>query len=207
MKPYNFLNEFAGTCAAGITGYESLATSSKPLTSKPLNSFLKLKRRKQGSSIKKTHTRSKLSECINLFCKKYINENWNPDYDDKDKNEYGEKWKTLSKDDPIYTRINNIVKKVSDGSTLDIDRYRHVYLGDIHIVNYDSDQPHYMVRISGGANGGGPKDKLLTYIKLIYNTIKEVRNDYPHTWFVDWGNDCCDDVWDFRFCFDKQKVD
>ena len=60
MKPYSFIQEFSGNCAAGITGVESLASRAKTITSHPINSLLKSKaKRARSNVIKKSHTRVK----------------------------------------------------------------------------------------------------------------------------------------------------
>lgn len=46
MKQYSFVQEF-GNCAAGLTGFESIATKSKKLPS--LNSLLKPKTKNRGN--------------------------------------------------------------------------------------------------------------------------------------------------------------
>lgn len=49
-RQYSFiLNEFSGNCAAGITGYEGGIANNKSITSKPINSLLKARKKNRGN--------------------------------------------------------------------------------------------------------------------------------------------------------------
>ena len=48
-RQYSFiLNEFSGNCAAGITGYEGGISTNKSITSKPIDSLLKSRKKNQN---------------------------------------------------------------------------------------------------------------------------------------------------------------
>ena len=49
-RQYSFiLNEFSGNCAAGITGYEGGISTNKSITSKPIDSLLKSRKKNRGN--------------------------------------------------------------------------------------------------------------------------------------------------------------
>lgn len=48
-KQYSFVEEFAGNCAAGLTGFEGgIQKPNKSITSKPIDSFLKPPKKNRG---------------------------------------------------------------------------------------------------------------------------------------------------------------
>ena len=152
-----------------------------------------------ASAYAKGKKKKKQGYANQVFAKelKKIFENWNPDLDDKEKNEWGEEWQLLDHRHFLY----HVIEEICDDCMLDPQGDHDVdsiYLYDIHYV---INAGHYIVHLHGGMNGGQVREKLVKYFSLVKKFAKKLlSNDdiIESVWLIDFCNDCCDDVWDLR---------
>lgn len=126
---------------------------------------------------------------------KSLFENWNPSYDDKPKNEFGENQRRLKPGHYIYEELDSMMKSCQLDPEERGPKIDSLYICCLHDIN---DGSHFVVTIGGGANGSGDLVKYIALIKKLARTMKET---YKDVWLLDWANDCCDDVWTLRLCF------
>ena len=127
-------------------------------------------------------------------------ESWNPDYEDKEENQFGEKWRKIDCKHYIYDIVERAISDCMidpDSQHLEVDR---LSLNSIHQVDSDG---HYIACIFGGANGGGPDHKWEIYLALVKKLVRKLNEKFGKVWLLDFDNDCCDDLWTLRLCFDS----
>ena len=148
---------------------------------------------------------NKVLKCLEESKKKKIQdlktflESWNPDYEDKEENQFGEKWRKIDCKHYIYDIVERAISDCMidpDSQHLEVDR---LSLNSIHQVDSDG---HYIACIFGGANGGGPDHKWEIYLALVKKLVRKLNEKFGKVWLLDFDNDCCDDVWTLRLCFD-----
>lgn len=128
-------------------------------------------------------------------------EDWNPDYDDKDTNEFGEKWEKVDKNDFFYHTVQRIARECQIDPDDDSAKVDRIYVWDVHKVK---DGP-YIINFGGGANGGGDEKKWVQYFALVKKVVTKIQKEFKHVWMLDWTNDCLDDVWTLRICVDPSE--
>ena len=151
-------------------------------------------------------TKSKLDESLILESfdgTKALNENWNPKFDDKPVDQFGQKWVKLDRSHYIVSHLTDIANDCQlDPSrrgpkldSLSIDLVHAYSNGDL------------IVTVFGGSNGGGIEGicNFEVYLALVKKFISKLVGQgsdgtFQKAWLVDWSNDCCDDVWTLRFC-------
>ena len=128
-----------------------------------------------------------------------VNESLDPEYADKDENQYGEKWSRI-KDTYLNGILDSIMKDIRvDSSDEDGPRMERISLSDLHIC----EDGHLVAEIFGGANGGGMRGVesnwpfYLALVKKFLLKLLDYKNGnfFKDVWLIDWDNDCCDDVW------------
>ena len=139
-------------------------------------------------------------------------ESWDPSYDDKPVNQWGEKWQKIS-GTYLNSVIDDIIKDVQIDPFEDGPKIERLYLGSLHLC----EDGHLIATIYGGANGGGfrgEESNWKYYLSLVRKFLGKLL-DYDNgqffrdVWMIDWDNDCCDDVWTLRLGLelsDKEKV-
>ena len=128
-------------------------------------------------------------------------ESWNPDYEDKDENEFGEKWHKI--DNNHY--VCSIIQQAIADCVVDSDPAKnHRDVDSLHLQSVHQIDPngHYIACFGGGANGGGPDHKWEIYLALVKKLVRKLNEKFGKVWLLDFDNDCCDDVWTLRLCFD-----
>ena len=135
---------------------------------------------------------------------KKLFENWNPDYDNKPQNEFGEDQKRLDQNHYLFVTLDDLMKSCQLDPEEPGPKIDSLYICRLHEVNKGS---HFIVTIGGGANGSGD---LVKYISLVKKLAKAMKEKFADVWLLDWANDCCDDIWTLRLCFklkeDEQKA-
>ena len=109
-----------------------------------------------------------------------------------------EDYAPLSKDTETYKTIQACFDKVK--ATVENNRL----FGMNGVVDCDKGS-HYIIFMSGGANGSGDWRE---YLKA-FNDVLEELEKIGKAWFIELNNDCCDDVWTLRLGIelaDKEKV-
>lgn len=127
-------------------------------------------------------------------------ESWDSDYEDKEENQFGEKWHKIDCKHYIYDIVERAISDCMidpDSQHLEVDR---LSLNSIHQVDSDG---HYIACIFGGANGGGPDHKWEIYLALVKKLVRKLNEKFGKVWLLDFDNDCCDDLWTLRLCFDS----
>ena len=141
--------------------------------------------------------------------KKYrtrVNESWNPDYDDKPVNQWGEKWQNVS-GTWLNSVLYDIIKDVQIDPYEDDPKMESLTLGSLHMC----EDGHLIATVYGGANGGGlrghDESNWKFYLSLVRKFLSKIL-DYNNgkfcrdVWLIDWDNDCADDVWTLRLGLD-----
>ena len=136
-----------------------------------------------------------------------VSERWDPEYDDKPVNQWGEEWKKLSSDNYIVAFIERIaddcrIDPTESGPTID-----RLGINSVHIVKSSS---NLIVTVFGGANGGSiaGESNFKIYLAIVKKFISKLLEDkrmFTDSWLIDWSNDCCDDVWTLRFALKPSK--
>lgn len=129
-------------------------------------------------------------------------ESWNPDFDDKPQNEFGENWEKLDGSHWIVQELKKMAADCQINPDKDEPKEDRIYVWNVHKV--EGDGP-YIVNFGGGANGGGNDDKWLSYLSIVKKMAKKIFDKFGSIWLLDFDNDCCDDVWTLRLCFNEKK--
>ena len=141
-----------------------------------------------------------------------ITESWDPDYDDKPENQWGEKWQQIG-DTYLGQCLRNIMEDVQIDPYHDGPKLESLSLGSLHVC----EDGHLIATIYGGANGGGFRgieSNWPFYLSLVRKFVDKILdydngNMFKDVWLIDWDNDCCDDVWTLRLGLelsDEEKV-
>ena len=133
---------------------------------------------------------------------KQVFESWNPDFDDKPQNEFGENWEKLDGSHWIVQKLKKMAADCQINPDKDEPKEDRIYVWNVHKV--EGDGP-YIVNFGGGANGGGEDDKWLSYLSIVKKMAKKIFDEFGSVWLLDFDNDCCDDVWTLRLCFREKK--
>lgn len=133
--------------------------------------------------------------------KRLTTESWDPDYDDKPVNQFGEKWQKIS-GTWLNSAIDHVIKDVQIDPFEDGPKIESLSLGSLHLC----EGGYLIATIYGGANGGGfrgVESNWKYYLSLVRKFLGKLL-DYSNgrffkdVWMIDWDNDCCDDVWTLR---------
>lgn len=158
--------------------------------------------KKYISNPEKLADSEKLKESILKIAGKMrrIVESWQPDFDDKPVNQWGEKWQKLKQTDWLYALVDDAAKDCQIDLYEDGPRLESLNISSIHILK----NRNLIVTIFGGANGGGMRGgcNLKHYLCLIRKLIGKLVGcckPFADAWLIDWDNDCADDVWTLRF--------
>jgi hypothetical protein len=130
-----------------------------------------------------------------------VNESWDPEYDDKPVNQFGEKWEKIS-GTWLNQVITNIMKDVQIDPFEDGPKMESLSLGSLHLC----EDGHLIATVYGGANGGGIRGResnwtfYMSLVRKFLGKILDYDNGqcFKDVWMIDWDNDCCDDVWTLR---------
>lgn len=146
-----------------------------------------------------------LDEAVRVFANrmKPIVESWQPEFDDKPVNQWGNKWKKLDNDNWIVEFIRQKAADCRIDPTEDGPSIDRLNIDSVHLIEKSG---NLIVTVFGGANGGQitGQSNFKIYLAVVKKFIsKLLLADYPQTftdaWLIDWDNDCCDDVWTLRF--------
>ena len=144
--------------------------------------------------------------------KRFVTESWDPSYDDKPVNQFGEKWQKIS-DTWLNSVIDHVIKDIQIDPFEDGPKIESLSLGSLHLC----EDGHLIATIYGGANGGGfrgEESNWKYYLSLVRKFLGKLL-DYNNgqfcrdIWMIDWDNDCCDDTWTLRLGLeltDEEKV-
>lgn len=129
-----------------------------------------------------------------------IVESWQPDFDDKSVNQWGERWQKLKSTDWLYALVDGAAKDCQIDLYEDGPRLEKLNISSVHILK----NRNLIVTIFGGANGGGMQGgcNLKYYLCLIRKLLEKLVGcckPFADAWLIDWDNDCADDVWTLRF--------
>lgn len=104
-------------------------------------------------------------------------------------------------DDSMSLIVDEIVRdcQVDPDETHNEDS---IELGSLHKV----DCGHYIATLHGGCNGGGSIKRWITYLAIIKKLVKKLLEKFGDVWLLDLKNDCLDDVWTVRICFEDTKT-
>ena len=127
-----------------------------------------------------------------------VSESLDPEYSDKDENQYGEKWSRI-KDTYLGGVLEGIMKDIQIDPTEEGPKMERISLSDLHIC----EDGHLVAEIFGGANGGGFRGVesnwpfYMSLVKKFLSKLMEYDNKefFKDAWLIDWDNDCCDDCW------------
>lgn len=123
--------------------------------------------------------------------KKYIKESLDEHmFDDDPGVDFDEHWEKVSKEDPAYKYITERIprQKLNNSGENRQPALDRVFKCDKHYIAY----------IFGGENGPGNWKNYSEFLNDLFNNL-------GHAWLIDLSNDCCDDVWTLRLCFDMKK--
>ena len=131
---------------------------------------------------------------------KQLIESWQPDFDDKPVNQWGEKWQRLKPNDWLFAIVNDAAKDCQIDPYEDGPRLERLHINSVHLLN----NGNLIVTVFGGANGGGMQGgcNLKYYLCLIRKMLGNLVGcckPFADAWLIDWDNDCADDVWTLRF--------
>ena len=139
-------------------------------------------------------------------------ERWEPDFDDKPVNQWGERWQSLSRTNWLFNTIEEAAKDCQIDLFDDGPKLERLGIDSIHMVK----SGNLIVTIFGGANGGGMVGgcNLKHYLCLVRKLLEKLVGcckPFSDAWLIDWDNDCCDDVWTLRLVLKpndetKQKI-
>lgn len=139
-------------------------------------------------------------------------ERWEPDFDDKPVNQWGERWQSLSRSDWLFATVEEAAKDCQIDLFDDGPKLERLGIDSIHMVN----SGNLIVTIFGGANGGGMRGgcNLKHYLCLVRKLLEKLVGcckPFSDSWLIDWDNDCTDDVWTLRLVLEpndetKQKI-
>lgn len=158
--------------------------------------------KKYISNPKKLADSEKLKESILKIAGKMkrIVESWQPDFDDKPVNQWGEKWQKLKQTDWLYALVDDAAKDCQIDLYEDGPKLESLNISSIHILK----NRNLIVTIFGGANGGGMRGgcNLKHYLCLVRKLLGKLVGcckPFEDARLIDWDNDCADDVWTLRF--------
>lgn len=126
-------------------------------------------------------------------------ENWDPSYDDKPKNEFGEEQKKVGSGSKVWKRVSAICDSVQKDPDEKGPKKDSATLEVMHEVG-----DHYVAVICGGANGSG---EWTQYLALMKKLAAGLKKEFGDVWLLDLANDCADDVWSLRLCFRDGEKD
>lgn len=126
-------------------------------------------------------------------------ERWDPDLENKPKNEFGEKWKMLSGRSNVCKAVEKVLKDCGAEHEIGVNR---MYLISVHQIEPNG---HYIACFGGGANGGRDDDGWIKYFNIVKKVTKGLVDEFGDVWMLDFDNDCADDVWTLRLCFPSEK--
>lgn len=129
---------------------------------------------------------------------KKIFENWDPKYDDKDRNEFGEHWIKI---DDRHNALGQYLEDVCRDCMLDPNDYHAVDAIHFYSLHWLPEGNYYIAHLVGGTNGLNDRKKLAKYFALVKKFASKLLEDHEFiesAWLVDFCNDCCDDVWGLR---------
>ena len=131
---------------------------------------------------------------------KRIVESWQPDFDDKPVNQWGEKWQRLKQTDWLYSLVDKAAKDCQIDLYEDGPSLEKLHISSVHILK----NRNLIVTVFGGANGGGMQGgcNLKHYLCLVRKLLGKLVGcclPFEDAWLIDWDNDCADDVWTLRF--------
>ena len=139
-------------------------------------------------------------------------ERWEPDFDDKQVNQWGERWQSLPRSDWLFATVEEAAKDCQIDLFDDGPKLEKLRIDSIHMVKSGD----LIVTIFGGANGGGMKGgcNLKHYLCLVRKLLEKLVGcckPFSDSWLIDWDNDCADDVWTLRLVLEpndetKQKI-
>lgn len=139
-------------------------------------------------------------------------ESWDPSYDDKPVNQFGEKWQKIS-GTFLNSVIDHVIKDVQIDPFESGPKMERLDLGSLHLC----EDGHLIATIYGGANGGGfrgEESNWKYYLSLVRKFLGKLLDYnsgsfFRDVWMIDWDNDCLDDVWTLRLGIeltDKEKM-
>lgn len=153
--------------------------------------------------------RSQMSLAARL---KPLVERWEPDFDDKPVNQWGERWQSLPQSDWLFATVEEAAKDCQIDLFDDGPKLERLGIDSIHMVK----SGNLIVTIFGGANGGGMRGgcNLKHYLCLVRKLLEKLVGcckPFSDAWLIDWDNDCADDVWTLRLVLQpndetKQKI-
>ena len=139
-------------------------------------------------------------------------ERWEPDFDDKPVNQWGERWQSLSRSNWLFNTIEEAAKDCQIDLFDDGPKLERLGIDSVHMMA----SGNLIVTIFGGANGGGMRGgcNLKHYLCLVRKLLEKLvgcLKPFQDSWLIDWDNDCADDVWTLRIVLEpnaetKQKI-
>ena len=126
-------------------------------------------------------------------------ERWEPDFDDKPVNQWGERWESLPHSDWLFATVEKAAKDCQIDLFDDGPKLERLGIDSVHMVK----NGNLIVTIFGGANGGGMRGgcNLKHYLCLVRKLLEKLvgcGKPFSDSWLIDWDNDCADDVWTLR---------
>ena len=131
-----------------------------------------------------------------------ISESWNPSFDKKPQNQWGEPWRILDNTNWLRNSIESVANDCRIDPSNDSLKIDRLTIDCIHLLE---DTGNLIVSIFGGANGGSIVGhcNFTIYLALVKKFICKLLDHslslFEDAWLIEWDNDCCDDVWTIHF--------